>query len=235
MEFATMSDKTRDIGNKSSCFREMLGFLPFCHKAVTMTGLTAIDARQLAEAGKFGRETFITNYDTMLPSWSKGIRTQSEFRRKWNDVMKGILDSDSHSRKILFKNIFKSSLVDDAGHGNELVLADACCPYRMDIAKWMGSDSTLDAMVKDGIIGVNTNLMRSSIDGDSSPFSHGVRFLMRGCYSNDEEKYGILRKMHIIAHDIESSAGGLLTTVAMLNYWDDPRSKMAYIFFRKTR
>ena len=74
-----------------------------------------------------------------------------------------------------------------------------------------------------------------TIDGDSSPFSHGVRFLMRGCYSNDEEKYGMLRKMHIIAHDIESSARGLLTTVAMLNYWDDPRSKMAYIFFRKTR
>ena len=107
----TMCDKTRDIGNKSACFREVLGFLPFCHKAVTMTGLTAIDARQLAEAGKFGRETFITNYDTMLPSWNKGISVQSEFKRKWNDVMKGILDSDSRNRKILFKDIFKSSLV----------------------------------------------------------------------------------------------------------------------------
>jgi hypothetical protein len=230
-----MGDKTRDIENKSIYFREVLGFLPFCHKAVTMTGQTAIDARQLAEAGKFGRETFITNYDTMLPSWSKGITTQVEFRRKWNGVMEGILGSGEDSRRMLFKDIFKSSLVEDAGHGNELVLADACCPYHMGIARWMGSGDTLEAIVKDGIIGVNTNLMKASLDGDSSPFSHGVKFLMRGCYSNDEEKYGILRKMHIIANDVENSAGGLLTTVAMLNYWDDPRSKMAYIFFRKTR
>lgn len=230
-----MGDKTRDIENKSVYFREVLGFLPFCQKAVTMTGQTAIDARQLAEAGKFGRETFITNYDTMLPSWSKGITTQVEFRRKWNGVMEGILGSGEERRRMLFKDIFKSSLVEDAGYGNELVLADACRPYHRRIAQWMGSDSTLDAMVKDGIIGVNTNLMLTSLDGDSSPFSHGVKFLMRGCYSNDEERYDMLRKMHVIANDIENAAGGRLTTVAMLNYWDDARSKMAYIFFRKTR
>ena len=88
-----MGDKTRDIENKSIYFHEVLGFIPFCSKAVTMTGLTAVDARQLAEEGTFGRGTFITNYDTMLESWSKGITTQVEFRREWNDLMEGILGS----------------------------------------------------------------------------------------------------------------------------------------------
>ena len=231
-----MSNKVSKIEtrNKSLHFKEVLGFLPFCKKAVTMTGLTAIDVRHLSGAGKFGVNTFITNYETMDKHWTKDVSTPSEFIEKWNGLLKNLLNSESDKRKTLFKDIFKSSLIDDAGDENDLVLADACCPYRTDIARWAGSDTTLNAIAVDGIIGINTNLLRCSLKGDSSSFEHGgVKHIMKGSYCNDEEKYDMIWRMHIIANDVEEASNKRLTTVLMLNYWDDPRSKMGYIFLEK--
>ena len=221
------------IRNKKQCFMEAVECLPKCNNAVMMTGLTAIDAEALMESGKFGRNTRIVNYEKLNhPNWTVGIESQDDFEKAWNGRMDAI--GVSKKRKILFKDILKSNLAEDTGCKHDLILVDACCSYNPTVAKWICSDDTLNSLRENSVIGINVNLMMGRIEGDSRAFMNSDYVLkMNGDYPDEEERYKNLRKMHIIANEILSLSKGRLALTMMMNYWDNPCSKMAYFFFKR--
>lgn len=226
------SSKTR---KKSESFSKLTNYFPYCDNVVMMTATSARDLEELHRIGKIGKGTRIVNYENLSSShWNNGITGEQEFMEKWTDRMREIFGSDSKRRKTLFKDVFKSSLVKDAGRKNELVLIDSCKKWSDDIARWVGGDDTVDSIVEDGIIGLNIVMSRTRIEGDSRPFNHNVCIVPNDGYRSQNEEYSATRSMYIIANAVENASGGRLETVAMMNYWDDARSPMAYIVFRKT-
>ena len=230
-----MSRRNNNRVNKRKYFSELMKFMPYCSSAVMITGVFANDAEDLFLCRKFDNETSILNFEHLKSNkWTEGITGQNDFLEKWNSRMEQIFGSKSSRRTTKFMDIFDSELKNEAGTNNELVLIDSCNKWDEKIADWIGKEETLDAIVEDGVLGLNVLMARTKIEGDSSAFSHPVSIIRNDNYSNENDEYEAIRNMYIIANAIEKKSNNHLRTIAMANYWDSKSSPMAYILFKKT-
>lgn len=242
-----MSNKwtsTKKFDEKIKITKRIVEFFPDCESMIIMPSTTCFDLKEMKNQNKITDKTITFAFDNL-----KGVEFQGKnyrpsdkrmlYKKKYREACKQIFGNDDFYR-LNEDNLFLGDniqdkplqcLIDDkCSDGCDLIYADTCGEYKERIQHWISTPQFLSALKSNGVFALTILLKRYKLIGNTNQPDSDPIITITG---KGMSKMDYLKKLYIIANDVEARTKNVLQAKALIGYSDTQQSPMGVAIFQK--